>query len=372
MMKSSLFLILSFFSLATFGFVENVTHGYPNCLACHVSPTGGGILTDYGRALSSELMSTIKTKNFSQPLGGLLKNSESLKWGGGIRTIQTRFENNQLKTGGLFVMQKNVELAAYVKDFVAVGTFGTKKGPGNRIKDKGAFISERHYLMYRGDPTSRVRLGKFRQNYGLNDPNHTRLVKQDLGFGSYSETYQLEYFKILEDGEFIVSTSLGRIDIPKAPQEKNIMGQYTHYLNGKSRVSANVILGESPVERRSLWGINGVFSLFNKHDAFRFDLNYSVSQDLTQTIKEETNKSLVGYLLWGYKIFDGIFPYAVYEHRQSDLKETRLSMTQSPGLGIQFFPISHLEIQFEHQYRINQRSKDNPEHRSFLLFHLYL
>lgn len=365
-------IFLIFFSFSTLSFVENVTHGYPNCLACHVSPTGGGILTDYGRALSRELMSTIKTKDFNKPLGGLIKNSEHLKWGGDVRAIQTRFENNQLKTGSLFVMQKNVELAAYVSDFVAVGTVGTKEGPANRIQDKGEFISERHYLMYQSDPTSRVRLGKFRQNYGLNDPNHTRLVKKDLGFGSYSETYQLEYFKILENGEFLVSTSLGRIDIPRERQEKNVMFQYINYLNGKSRLTINSLLGESPTERRTLWGVNGVFSLFNKHDVFRFDINYRLTTDLTQAQKQAKEKSLLGYFLWGYKVADGIFPYLIYEHKQADLENSRLSMTQSPGVGLQLFPVSHFEIQLEHQYRVNEQDKGNPEQRSYLLFHFYL
>lgn len=371
-MKGFCFFFLFLFSSMAFSFVENVTHGYPNCMACHVSPTGGGLLTDYGRALSSELMSTWKTSDFNQPFGGLVKNSNSLKWGGDIRVIQTRFENNQLKTGSLFVMQKNIEVAAYTKEFVAVGTVGTREGPKNRISNQGEFISERHYLMYQGDSTSRVRLGKFRQNYGLNDPNHRRFVKNDLGFGSYSETYQLEYFKILEGGEFLLSTSLGRIDLPQSVQEKNVMGQYTSYWGGKSRLSANILFGESPRERRSLWGINGVFSPLGSHDIFRFDVNYRLSQAINQGVKDDKEKGVYAYFLYGYKIFDGLFPYLIYEHKQKDLSRSRYSMTQAPGLGFQFFPISHFEIQFEHQYRINQQDEGNPEQRSFLLFHVYL
>ncbi len=371
-MKKFSVTLLFLLSTQAFSFVENVTHGYPNCLACHVSPTGGGILTDYGRALSSELMSTWKTESFNQPLGGLIKNSETLKWGGDIRAIQTHFENNEVKSGSLFVMQKNIELAAYIEDFVAVTTVGTKEGPKNRVQDQGEFLSERHYIMYQGDQTSRIRLGKFRQNYGLNDPNHRRFVKDDLGFGSYSETYQMEYFKILEGGELLLSTSLGRIDVPRDTNERNILGQYTTYVNGKSRLTGNILLGESPSQRRSLIGGNGVFSLFSDHDIFRFDLNYSITQDLTQAQKGEKRKGIFSYFLYGYKIYDGLFPYFIYEHKQTDLSQSRLTMTQSPGLGLQFFPLSHLEIQLEYQYRVNQRTKKNPEHRSFLLFHVYL
>ena len=55
-------------SFNAFGFVENVTHGYPNCVACHVSPSGAGLLNDYGRSLSKELMSTWGWQGSEGPL----------------------------------------------------------------------------------------------------------------------------------------------------------------------------------------------------------------------------------------------------------------------------------------------------------------
>lgn len=366
--------VLLFLNLmvSTEAYVENVVNGYPNCMACHVNPTGGGVLTDYGRSLSSELMSTIKTKNFQNPVFGLVKNNQHVKWGGHFRSIQTRFENNQIKRGSGFIMQNNVEAAAYVKDFVFVGTAGTREGPSSRTPDKGDFISERHFALYNADPTVRVKVGKFRQNYGLNDPNHTRFTKRDLGFGSYSETYQLEVFKMLENGEALVSASLGRLDLPRDQQERNIMGQWTTYLDGKSRLSANALLGESTTTRRSLFGINGVMPVLSKANIFRFQLDYRVQESLSTGPRTAKDKSLFGNIVLGRRIFDGFFPYFVYEHRQTDLDESRNSMTTSPGLGFQFFPIAHFELQFEHQYRTNIATSDNPEHRTFAVLHVYL
>jgi len=355
----------------SYSYVENVTHGYPNCMACHINPTGGGILTDYGRSLSSELMSTIKTKDFQRPFYGLAKNTERIKFGGHARAIQTRFENDQIKRGSQFIMQNNVELAGYVSDFILVGTAGTREGP-SRTPKKGEFISERHFLLYNIDNTTRLKVGKFRQNFGLNDPNHTRFTKASLGFGSNSETYNLEAFKFFETGEILFSTSLGRIDQPRDTREKSFMFQGTHYLGGKSRLTGNILLGESDNQRRSIIGVNGVFPLFSKHNVIRFELDYQLSEAIvTNQGRGEKTKGIFGNLLLGRKVFDGFFPYFIYEHRQTDLSASRNTLTSSPGLGFQFFPISHFEIQFEHQYRTLVAQSSNPEHRSFIALHLY-
>lgn len=367
-------LVVSLFLLSfkAQSFVENTVHGYPNCVACHVNPTGGGILNDYGRVLSSELMSTIKTKNFQNPFYGLVHNTPTVKWGGQVRTIQTRSENNFRERGRSFLMQNNLEAAVYVKDFIAVATVGTREGPKEFNPDKGDFISERHYLLWNIDQTTRVKVGKFRQAFGLQDPNHTRLTKNLLGFGSYSETYQLEVMKFFESGEAILATSLGDINSPNNQQkERNVSAQVTHYAGGKSRLTANVLLGESSGTRRALYGINGIVPI-GLHNLMRFELDYQVSEQLvTSGPRNDKTNALVGNMLLGRKFFRGFLGYFVYEHSQTDLDNSRQSLTTSPGVGFQWLPISHFELQFEHQYRTAYAQKDNPEHRSFLALHVY-
>lgn len=370
-MKKIILIALTLFSVSTFSYVENTIHGYANCMSCHISPNGGGILTDYGRSLSSELMSTWKTKNFQKPFYGLVNNTKNLKWGGHLRTIQTRRDNNNIKQGSSFLMQNNVEAALYIQDFVAVGTVGTQEGPDG-FEDKGEFLSERHYVLWNIDQSTRVKFGKYRQAYGINDPNHTRFNKSRLGFGSNSETYGFEVGKFYETGEAILSTSLGRIDIPEEPTvEKNIAAQYTHYLlDSRARITGNILLGESEQERRALYGFNGIIPIM-KNNFVRFQWDYEVSRSLISTADDRKIHGLYGHIIAGRKFYRGITGYVVYEHMQTDLDQTRDSLTTSPGLGFQWLPVPHIEIQFEHQYRTAYRTKDNPNHISFLMLHLY-
>ena len=134
------------------------------------------MLTDYGRSLSSELMSTWKGyEGIENPLFGSFQNTENVKVGGDLRHIQTWVENNQAAAGRSFVMQSNVELGLNYDKVMFVGTLGTQEGP-DTTPGRGTFLSERHYLLWQTSMTSRLRVGKFRLRYGINDPNHNRLI----------------------------------------------------------------------------------------------------------------------------------------------------------------------------------------------------
>ena len=56
-----------FFSLwvasAAQAFPEMVRYGYVNCTSCHVSLSGGGLLTDYGREIAREKLAMFKSSD---------------------------------------------------------------------------------------------------------------------------------------------------------------------------------------------------------------------------------------------------------------------------------------------------------------------
>ena len=62
--------------------------------------------------------------------------------------------------------------------------------------------------------------------------------------------------------------------------------------------------------------------------------------------------------------------YLIYEYGQNDLSDNDTQIS-SPGLGFQLLPIPHVEFQVEYQRRSFESDPSNPEHRSFITFHLY-
>src|SRR5690606_23764750 len=46
-----------------FGYAHFIGHGYTSCINCHFNPSGGGMLNDYGRAVSA---TTISSRIFNE------------------------------------------------------------------------------------------------------------------------------------------------------------------------------------------------------------------------------------------------------------------------------------------------------------------
>src|SRR5690606_35141131 len=103
---------------------EYSRHGYFNCSSCHASPSGGGVLTPYGRGISAEVVTTWQREKEEQPLHGLIDLPPSLLLGGHLRFVQFHIENDRVKQGRFIAMQKDLELGVHFGSFWAVGTIG--------------------------------------------------------------------------------------------------------------------------------------------------------------------------------------------------------------------------------------------------------
>lgn len=350
-------------------FVENVTHGYPNCMACHVSPTGGGLLNDYGRSLSKELMSTWGGwKNSEQPLFGALKNREKVKFGGHFRTIQTYLENSQVQQGRQFNMQKNVEVGVQHEKLWVVATAGNVEGPVG-TPGRNDFVSERHYVLWDVSDEVKLRAGKFRLQFGLNDPNHTRPTKQGLGFGPSSESYILEFSKFSDKDEWFISSNLGRLYLPRNfTSEKSFSVTYSRYITEKSKAGASYLLGESSLARRSTVALHGIGSV-KEHWILKGELDYQQSFSATST----TNRQdlVASSLMFGLQKWKGVLPYLIAEHLQQDLRDNNTQQS-SYGLGLQWLPFPHIELQGEFKKQTIRSSSPEQSDSGWILLHWYI
>ena len=199
-MKTVLILaILSIFTApSAFAFPDMIRAGYINCISCHVSPNGGGILSPYGRQSSATVLSMWGTENEATPFYGLFKQPDWIDTAAFIKGVQTATNNSDFSNGYFWYMEADLEGAVHFgKDnrWTADLAVGISPDVLNGLKVPGSspFISRRQYLMYRLDDMTTVRAGKFIPDYGVYFADHTIPTRQGIGFDEGMETYNLEY-----------------------------------------------------------------------------------------------------------------------------------------------------------------------------------
>jgi hypothetical protein len=267
-------------------------------------------------------------------------------------------------------MQNNVEFGVKYMKAMLVGTAGTQEGP-KTIKRKSEFLSERHYLLWDLTPVSKVRVGKFRQHFGINHPNHTRFTKSQFNFGSNSETYNLEVTHFFDWGEINLSSAIGEIFEREADDSgrRNLVLNFTHYMGGKSRVGFSLMKDNGGTYESNILGVNGIVSLL-KSLSLRGEVDYADKDNISNRAVTSTQKQLVSEFQLNYNLFKGAMPYVFIEQQQTDLSANE-TLVLGPGVGFQFLPLPHVEFQAEYQQRHAKSAPDNTEHRSFVTFHLY-
>jgi hypothetical protein len=167
---------------------------YVRCTGCHFSPTGGGLLTPYGRSLSREELSTFGKGRGSSPSG---REHEFLfgALGDALRPVSVGAElwpaHLDVDTMGFnstrnFLMNADVTLAFRHENWTAYGELGRQpRGGDTRI------ASFEHWLGYQARHLG-ARAGRFLPAYGVRFADHTSFTRAPLGLDTNDQVYALE------------------------------------------------------------------------------------------------------------------------------------------------------------------------------------
>ncbi|MFI5183654.1 MAG: hypothetical protein ACHQNV_04590 [Vicinamibacteria bacterium] len=192
---------------------------YARCTTCHYSPTGGGLLTPYGRSLSRQELSTTGKSEPTQQQPDITGKEEAFLWGilgkslgpvdvgidmrpgylsfdfGGTSTHQTLWMNADL-------------LAAYrVNGWTVYGEVGREPQPNGSKID-----SYEYWVGYESEKGLGVRAGRFLPAYGLRLADHTAYNRIGLGLDIYDQVYGLELSQTTDRHLLQLCVSPGRAD----------------------------------------------------------------------------------------------------------------------------------------------------------------
>lgn len=331
-------------------FPEMIRHGYASCVTCHHSPNGGGVLTDYGRALSQQVLSTWGAGDDPTPEGefayGVLPKIPSTSFGGDFRSVQVWTEDSKRRTGRFIFMQADVEGAFTVGGATAVATLGYDPVLSQPL-------SRRHYATYRLAPDKpyMIRAGRFFPAYGLNMPDHAPFIRQQLGLSvPAGETYNLELTYLGENlnvfGTWIIGSTAGTTT---APQGASLRGSY--FFAERYEVGMSYLFASRPT---------GITHTFGPSIALGFTPHFFLLGEMDFALKnpgEATQKLAYGhYVRLNWEFLQGLHGYLVQENYIADISTADLRA--GFGAGLQFFPRPHFEFRLEYQRRSDADGTD--------------
>ena len=359
-------LALGIFAPKAHSFPEMVSHGYFSCTVCHVSPTGGGALTPYGRSLSLELMSTWGDEKSTELLHGAVKPPEWLMVGGDFRALQLYLNNPTKEKAEFFPMQADVEPVVQFDKWTVSATLGLTKQRG--VKNAPIkFLSRRYYVRYQATDEISVRMGRFFPAYGLMTPDHIRVTRRGVGFDQGQETSNLEMVYLLESIE-VIGTAIGkRYNEQNGIKEEGGALTIGLAVGQKSKVGASVFRTHQETIRRDL---AGVWSILNTSEKTYFMNDWTV-QELQQKTDQSKTQSFLFYNELGYEWKKGFVPYLIYE-RSQDLQRIVHDLTfEIFGGGLHLMPYPHFDLKLEYQNRTDKQPLATS-HTAWLMLHYYL
>lgn len=328
-----LFILLSnLWAAVVFAFPFMVTEGYTSCTSCHVSASGGGILTNYGRAQSKEILSTWGSDKeiFEYP--------EALAVQADIRHLT--FRTKKIKEQ--FLMQKELQLAVKpLADVTLVGSYG-EYGLLNTHEFRT------NYILIDFNEFVHVRAGHYVYYPGLNLPDHTTAISPGEGTESYNADLRLSS----SVGELTASAIFG--------DQRSITGTPKNgYQLDKEKTGYGFKMVTYPM-RNSIIGYNfssyldvqqGPFGIIGSDDlSLLFQYNFAVVESF--------------YTELGYIPFKGIrFSTGAEGKRQAGIWSTGYFLQAN------WFPRPHWEIltKFDRSYYNLE-----PTDRLLTMLHFYL
>lgn len=357
-MRFFILVFCTFVSKQALAFPEMVRHGYTQCTACHISPTGGGILSSYGRELAAELLSTWSYPNESQfthsKVGADLA-EKGILFGGDVRALQYQYKDSQALMGQFFLMHADIQGAYQRKDFTAVVSVGEVEDPRSNL-NKIDFNSTMFYGFLKFTDELGLRAGRFDPAFGINGPDHTLVTKMAIGgpllqFDTAEASYLSEHWTILAT----VAKTVQNTELALEESAATVNVSYS-FLN-RMRVGASYWAGKGDVIDRHLYGVNAILG-FTDHFYNMTEIDFK-----SETQKDGAN----AFTQLAYEVWKGVTPYLQYQHQQTDLS-SKDTLTKWYGAGVHFYPRPHFEIsgEWDHGIMVTQNADS-----SWLMFHYY-
>lgn len=345
---------------------------YTRCTTCHVSPTGGGLLSAYGRSLSHRELSTTGAPVPSHGEMDSEPGEESFLWGAlgdalgpvqlgvNLRPSHLRFSFLDMDVDRNVLMVADVQAAVRLDDWVLFGQVGRELDGADYRLD-----SSEYWAGYRPDEGLGFRAGRFLPAYGIRFADHTSYNRSFLGLAQYDQILGVEVShtrgryltqvsfgpgraeSLIDDDGRSAFTGTGRVQVDLGSRTVlAASGLFRAESDAEPAMgSAGLAVGFAPASRLTTWTqVDGQFR--------------DGASEAAWVIANETS----------FELYRGIWAVVT--------PQARIGGGQLPdllrfGVGAVALPRTHFNVNL-HYYRDRNRSNDITTQTFLAQLHLYL
>jgi hypothetical protein len=358
--------------------------GTTRCGQCHYSPSGGTLISSWGR---DEAGDTISLGGDGSFLHGLWAPPAWLALGADIRLAGLRNDVGGADSPevAFFPMQADLYTRFAYDAFslnVTLGARGVVRPPDPSLAGRSSDIGQRmmsreHYLMWRPSATGPyVRVGRYFSPYGLRFVEHIFFVRANTGYNLYEETYNASYGYVDEDWEVHatafthVPTSLPDFFGAAGYAENGGVAYGEKRFNKMAAVALQSRVGIASDEARYQGGAVGKLWIEQARVLFLGEADFIRQQFSKASFGQSQFVSYLGatYFIRGYML--GV----AYERFQEDLA-VKGTGRDAYDVEVNVFPWAHFELNLlgRYQTRATVAPGDTPRGSLVMLqLHYYL
>ncbi|MET0591646.1 MAG: hypothetical protein ABW133_03030 [Polyangiaceae bacterium] len=187
---AALFLLVTFWEKPAHAYAWMIRNDYTGCNQCHADPSGGGLLTEYGRAQSDFLLrmrygapESYEPPRSAEFLFGLMKLPESVLLGGDVRFARLAQRVNGQDASKIFFMQADLQGQVAVERIKVNGSIGYAEEGARQAALTTALeknlVSRLHWIGadLGADRNWQLRGGRMNMPFGIRGVEHTMWVR---------------------------------------------------------------------------------------------------------------------------------------------------------------------------------------------------
>ncbi len=378
-----------------------IRHGYTACAQCHADPSGGSLLTSYGRTIGEVVLRTRygKPQDSDSKVGdflfGAIKLPDTVLLGGDVRTMarSTKAQGAPTADTELLIMQADFQ------GQVSFGRFRMNASVGYAQRNalpaivthwsKGNVVSRVHWLGYALGENEEwlVRAGRMNLPFGVRSIEHTLWAR------TYNGTYgprtdinagqehgvSLSYNKGKLRGE--VMAILGNFQLnPDTFRERGYSAYLEYAITKKLAAGGSSLITHANrdlyLQTEAIRHAHGIFGRFSPVEPLVLlaEVDYTLtSQPPTGAFGAINSSGIVGFLQADVEAVQGVHLMATGEMQSLAKYDTK-----GPSLGgwgtVAWFFAPHSDLRLDAIYRVGTPGSAGNAHSTTLLaqLHFYL